>query len=60
MRGGERKGAGRKPMVPGQVKQHYSCRIAPEALEWIKSQPRPARVIDDLIKRAMDNDKTER
>jgi uncharacterized protein (DUF4415 family) len=38
MRGGKRKGAGRKPLPPDIKKQPITIRLKPALLAWMKSQ----------------------
>lgn len=50
IRGGPRKGAGRKPLPPHLKKRNVTVRVTPATLEWLKEQDKSySRIINQII-----------
>ena len=55
MRGGARKGAGRKAVTPGEIRVHFSCRISPRTAATIKELKAQGVTIGRIIDKAIEN-----
>lgn len=52
-RGGARKGAGRKPMIRGEVRETFTCRVSPETKATIAELRAKGVNIGELLDRAV-------
>ena len=55
MRGGARKGAGRKANIPGEYRVNFSCRVSPRTKETIKALKSQGVTIGVIIDRAVES-----
>lgn len=54
-RGGKRQGAGRKAVIPGEVRVNFSCRVSPKTKETIARLKAEGITIGEIIDRAIAN-----
>jgi len=52
MRGGKRKGAGRKPAPAGTVKIVYGTKLPPEVIKYLRQCENAAKAVETAIKRS--------